>query len=158
VKWGGVDLGGTLGSVKVSPKITKGKIMADQYGTTVLDNRVTGLAVTVETELAETRSLNTWAAIFPSFLLTAGPTGNILAMLQIGRSDRDNAQPLVLHPIVDPDSYTANDFTWYLAYPTEDSQFTYGPSEQVKAKIVWNCYPVLTGSNAPKWGGFGSSL
>lgn len=155
VKWNGVDIGGTTGNVQVEWKYQKGEIKADQLGTSVLDRRITGFEAKVTTEIAEIRDIDAWAVMFPSAtVVTSGGDTAIKFNLPIGHSDRDNARQLNLHPIVAGDADVANEHTFYLAYPSEESEITYSPGEQAKAKIVWNVYPVLTGTEG-QWYQFG---
>jgi len=59
------DLGGTLGDAKVKWQYPKADIKADQFGTTVLDRRVTGYMATVETELTQVRNFDQLKILFP---------------------------------------------------------------------------------------------
>ena len=59
VTYDGVDLGGTLSNVVVNFKYEKAKLMADQYGNTLLDEAISGMEVTVETEIAEVKDKDT---------------------------------------------------------------------------------------------------
>ncbi len=148
VKWGGVDLGGTLGGVTIEPKYSKGEIKADQSGTTVLDRRLNGFECKVSLELAEVRDIEKLATLFPNAVLNMANDG-ITFGLPIGNSDLDQAQELNLHPIVADDSDTSTDWTFFKAFPSEESSFVYGPEEQVKAKLVFNIMPLISGTDEP---------
>lgn len=157
VSWAGQDLGGTMKNAVIDIKIKKHNIVADQYGATNLDMRLNGTEITVTTELSQVRDSNTWAEAFPSAIQTgSGVTGSILFQLPIGRSDLLAANLLTLHPIDRPDADTTQDHNFYLAHPAEATPITYGPGEQSALKVVWNVFPVLTGSGAPKFYKFGS--
>ena len=56
VTYNGVDLGGTLANVVISAKYAKSNILADQSGSTVRDRRVSGVEITVTTELSEIKN------------------------------------------------------------------------------------------------------
>lgn len=65
------ELGGTLNNVNVVIKYEKAEIKADQLGSTVLDRRVKGLIISVETEITQTQDkFNTWKTVFPHALFT----------------------------------------------------------------------------------------
>lgn len=65
VQFKGVDLGGTLGNVKLKVTYSKSDIKADQFGTTVLDKKVSGFNATVETELTQIKDMEQLKVIFP---------------------------------------------------------------------------------------------
>lgn len=143
VNWNGIDLGATLDSVKIEIKTMKAPVNADQYGKTVLDNRLNGYEFKVTTSLAQVRDPQFWSYVFPSATFT---TGTLIFQQNTGRSDRDNAHPLILHPIVMPDGDLTQDHTFYLAHPTEESGIEYGPEKQAKLNLVFSIYPqILTG-------------
>lgn len=139
-----VDLGGTLDNVVLSAKYMKAEIKADQFGTTVLDRRVSGIEVTVTTSLAEIQNKNLMKVLYPHAAL--GGTGpSDLAYLQfntaIGDGDLSNAGILKLHPISKNPTDESTDLYFWQACSSAESEITYGPEEQSKAKIVWNILP-----------------
>lgn len=147
VSWNGVDLGATLDGVTIEIKYMKGEIKADQYGVTVLDRRLNGTEITVTTALGQVRDPLFWSKVFPSAqYATSGMDKSLTFNQETGRSDRDNAQVLVLHPVVLDDTDVSQDHTFYLAHPSEESSIAYGPEDQSKAELVFNIYPqILTG-------------
>ncbi len=152
----GVDLGGTLDNVVVDLSYSKGEIKADQFGTTVLDRRVNGIAAKVTFKIAEVRDSAIWAQIFPNAdYAVSGLNSAIEFRLPIGASDLDNAVPLVLHPVVTDDAELNQDHTFYLAFPEEVSQITYGPEEQSGLQMVFNVYRQVTGG-VSRWYRFGN--
>jgi len=60
-----IDLGGTLGNVVIAMAYKKADIMADQFGKTVLDRRVSGIDIKVTTELVEIQNKDIWKVVFP---------------------------------------------------------------------------------------------
>lgn len=143
-KYDGVDIGGTLGNSKIAWKIKKSEIKADQTGDTALDRRVSGYALTVETELAEIINKATWKILFPNADLIGPDGGGNYAIhwrVKIGASDIAAAKQLLFHPLSLPDNDLSGDQLFYLATASEESEITYGPDQQAKLKIVWNIYP-----------------
>jgi hypothetical protein len=137
-----VDLGGTLGNVVISAKYSKSSIMADQSGTTIRDRRVSGVEVTVTTELAEIQSKDIWKVVFPHATLTGSGTSGTLAFnANIGDSDISNAKQLILHPESKTTIDVTGSYIFYKAVASAESSITYGPTEQAKLKIVWNILP-----------------
>lgn len=151
------DLGGTLGNVVVALKYKKAEIKADQMGDgTVLDRRISGIEVTVTTELAEIKSIGTiWKTVFPSATL-ASDDSTITFVSAVGDSDLTNAGVLRLHPLSLPASDTGNDYYFWKACGAEDSEITYSSKDQTKMKIVWNVLPDFTTTPA-RFAKFGNS-
>lgn len=155
VTLGGVDLGGTLDNVVVDFSYSKGEIKADQFGTTVLDRRVNGIAAKVTLKIAQVRDAEVWSEIFPNAnYADVGGDKAIEFRLPIGASDLDNAVLLNLHPVVVDDSDVSQDHNFYLAFPEEVSQITYGPEEQSGLQMVFNVYRQVTGG-VSRWYRFG---
>ncbi len=154
------DLGGTLGNVLVSIKYKKADIKADQMGDgTVLDRRVSGLEVTVTTELAEIKDIATvWTTIYPIGTL-ASDSAAMTFTSQVGNSDLANAGILRLHPLsIAPASDTSFDYYFWKACASAESEITYSSKDQAKMKIVWNVLPDFTTTPArfAKFGNFSS--
>jgi len=134
-----VDLGGSLGNVVVTTKYTKAEIKADQFGTSVLDRRVSGVEVQVTTELAEIISKDIWKIVFPHVVLAGtNPNKYLDFKSAVGDGDLTNAGILRLHPMsIDPANFN-QDFYFWKACASADSSISMGPTEQMKLKIVWN--------------------
>ena len=141
VKFDSVDLGGTLGNAVLTFKYTKADIKADQLGTTVLDRRVSGLEVSVTTEIAETQNKDNWKVVFPHGTLIPTSTAAFDFNSAVGDGDLSNAKELKLHPLSQPDATVAYDYTFFKACASADSTLTLGPTEQARLKIVWNVLP-----------------
>jgi len=143
VKHGGVDLGATLGNVKVKVETKKAELKADQLGESPIDRRVSGFDVTIETMIAELLNKARWETLFPQGHLV-GAGAAFFFDAQLGDSDRDHALPLILHPLSHADGDLTADLLFYLSTCDAKSELTQGPSEQWKMKALWNVYPDFT--------------
>lgn len=142
VTYNGIDLGGTTGSVVVAAKYAKSDILADQSGSTVRDRRVSGIEITVTTNLAEVQDKSLWKVVFPHATLTGSGTSGTLEFFEnMGDSDLANAATLILHPLSKADGDTSGDIYFYKAVASAESSITYGPTEQAVLSIVWNILP-----------------
>jgi hypothetical protein len=141
VTFDGNDLGGTLSNVVISAKYAKSNIMADQSGSTVRDRRVSGIEITVTTELTEIQNKALWAVVFPHAEYITTGTAAIVFNENMGDSDLSKAKELVLHPLSKADGDLTTDYTFYKATASAESSITYGPNEQARLKIVWNILP-----------------
>ena len=141
VTYNGVDLGGTLGNVVVNAKYVKSEIKADQSGSTVRDRRVSGIEVTVTTELTEIKNKDIWKVVFPHATQITTGTAAIDFKANIGDGDLSHAETLVLHPLSAADADVTTDYTFFKAVASAESSITYGPTEQARLKIVWNILP-----------------
>lgn len=146
VTYDGVDLGGTLGNVTINFKYEKADMKADQAGTTVLDQAVSGLDVTVETEVAEITDKAMLAKVFPNATVVTVLTQTALDFgNQVGeRMLATKANVLILHPLNQADAALDNDWYFYKAAPTEESSYVFSPTDQGKMKIVWRILLDLT--------------
>jgi hypothetical protein len=151
VTYGGLDLGATMGNVAVKIKYSKADMKMDQTGTTIVDKRVSGLNITIESALAQVLDKNIWKKAFPTAsLVTSGLNTGMLFDNKLGLSSYAGAQPLVLHPLNKADADKSNDYNIYKAYPTEESDIVFGPTEQQKLKIVWAVFPDVSQSGYPQ--------
>ena len=141
VTFDGRDLGGTSSNIVISAKYMKAELRADQSGQTVRDRRVSGIEITVTTELTEVLNKDNWKVVFPHTTLLPAGTAAIEFSQNIGDSDLSNALELVLHPLSKADSDLTADYTFYKACASAESSITYGPTEQARLKIVWNILP-----------------
>lgn len=138
VTFNAVDLGATLGNVKVAFKITKAEMKADQYGGTLLDESVSAMECTVETEIAEIRDKDKLAEVFPNAnLIIDGSQKGLDFVNKITTRSTTLAQKLTLHPLREDDAVKDYDWTFWKAMPSEESEYVFSPSEQGKFKIVW---------------------
>lgn len=144
VTFDGVDLGGTLGNISFTAKYMKANIMADQSGQTVRDRRVSGIEVTLTTELTEIQNKDIWKVVFPHATKIGTGTGALAAIKfdqNVGDGDLANAKQLILHPLSKPDADVSTDYTFFKAVASAESSITFGPTEQARLKIVWNILP-----------------
>lgn len=142
VTFNGTDLGGTLSNVVISMKYNKSPIKADQYGDTILDQRVSGQEFLVTTELAETELAANWKVVFPqSNLVTSGGNKQNYFDMRIGDGDLARSAILILHPLSRANADLSGDFKFFKATATGESEVTYSPTGQAKLKIVWRVYP-----------------
>jgi len=142
VTYKGVDMGGTLENVTVKFKYDKAEIKADQLGSTVLDRRVSGMMVEIETSLAQVQDYDKLKSIFPNIdLLTSGGNKSALFTSKLGVSDYDLAGELILHPLNKADADKSQDWLFYKATASEDSEIVFSPTEQQKLKVIWRVYP-----------------
>jgi hypothetical protein len=152
VTFDGVDFGGTLGNVVVSFKYDKAEIKADQLGTTVLDRRVSGMMTQITTEFAEIQNKDKFKQAFPNLdLVTSGPNKLLRMANKLGSSDYDLSKVLILHPLSKADADLSQDWKFFKATPSEESEITFSPTDQMRAKIVWNIYPDQGVSGYPMW-------
>lgn len=138
------DLGGTLGNVTISSKYMKADLKADQFGETVLNRKVSGFQMTVTTEFAEVKNKSLFKILFPHGSLVGSGEKAFDWVTAIGDDDLTNAGKLTLHPLSRASSDVNYDWTFFKACASAESEFVFGPTEQVKAKIVWNILPDMT--------------
>lgn len=138
VFWNGVDLGGTQDNVKIKFKYDQTFLMADQTGKTKLDAAISGMECVVTTSFLQTRDKTKFASLFPNAILSGVSNKYIDFGDQTAVRELTYAQPLRLHPIVDASGSNNNEWYFYKALPSEDSEYTFGPTEQAKLKIDWN--------------------
>lgn len=144
VTLGGVDLGGTdKVTLKIEEKLSP--IKADQLGDTDIDNRVSGLNITVETALDETLLKNNWKVVFRAHkLVTSGGQSSFYIDSQIGASMAALGQLLVLHPLDKPDTDKSADVNIYLATAMPSTEVVQSSTEQQKLKVTFKVYPDFT--------------
>lgn len=143
VTFNSVGLGATLSNVVITTKYEKSPLLADQTGKTVLDQAVSGIEITVTTELAEIQNPDIWAVVFPHADLIVNGSDKAVEFKERtgGAKDSSFAQTLTLHPQSLDASDVTKDHTFFKAVAMEDSGFTFSPTEQQKLKIVWRILP-----------------
>lgn len=148
VNYKGVDLGATLGNVKVIIKEELADLKSDQLGKTVIDRKVSGFNCHVETSIAENQNKNNWKVIFPAHKLITNNIGQKQFYFDstVGFSMADLAGPLILHPLSRVNSDLSGDFLIYLATANGSSEYEFGPDKQIAMKIHWDMYPDFTTS------------
>lgn len=142
VTYNGVDLGGTLEGVSVMIETDKSEIKADQFGTSPLDKRLTGLKVTVKTTLSEVQYKANVKVLFPhQSLITSGPNQAMYFTNPVGGSDIAVAQELKLHPLSKLDADLSGDFKFYKACADEKIEAKFTADKQVGYAVTWTIYP-----------------
>lgn len=142
ITYNSVDLGGSLGNVVVTAKYTKSDIKADQFGTTVLDRRVSGLEINVATEIAEVKNKDFWKVVFPhANEITSGSVKAIQFNSAVGDGDISNSHQLLLHPLSIAAGTVDFDHTFFKATASAESSFELSPTSQAKLKVVFNVLP-----------------
>lgn len=141
IKYDGVDLGGSLGNVKVNVTYDKADIKADQFGTSTLDRVNSGLNVSIETELVEYQNKDILKVVFPNAIeLVSGMNKAAYFVSKVGEHDLSLAKQLILHPLSKQDADLSGDWLFYQAVADGKSVITFGPQEQIKLKLLWNVY------------------
>lgn len=151
LKWAGVDLGGTEGTIKLTGSFKKSDIKADQYGDTVLNRKVSGLEIKIETILTQVKSKAEWKVVFPNARLITAGNGAVYFESAIGQQDSDLAQPLLIHPLTIDDGNLDFDHLIYKAVPESISEIVFGPTKQQGLKIVWHVLPDFTTAPPRFW-------
>jgi len=145
VTYKGVDLGATLGNVKVKITEKLSDLKSDQLGSTIIDKRASGFDVQIETSLAETQLKANWKVLFPTHkLVTNGPNSSFYFDSDVGASMAGVAGALVLHPLSRADSDLSGDIKIFLATAEGQTEYDFSPSAQQAMKIVWTMYPDFT--------------
>ena len=149
------DIGATLDNVVITAKYGKAELKADQYGNSVLDRRVNEITVQVTTSIAEVQNKDVLKILYPhATVIDSGGNKALDFNTNVGDSDLANAGELTLHPLSKDPADVSADWTFYNACSSADSEFSYGPNDQVKAKLVWNILPDLT-VTPPRWFRYG---
>lgn len=143
-----VDLGATLGTIKVAIKTEKAPLHADQTGSTPLDKAISGHMYTVTTEIPQTRDYQLAEYLFPSASALGGapydgaaPSAALQWNNAVGHRDLSVAGQLRIHPQDIALGVESYDMLFYKACPEETSEIDYGPSKQSTWKTVWTIYP-----------------
>lgn len=136
-----LDVGGTLDNVVVNFKFMKAPLKADQSGESLRDEAISGVEITIETSIAETRSNDLLKKIFPNATpIEDSPKKALQWENLIATRMLPNAKVLTLHPLVEADDSLNFDWTIYKAMPSEESSYSFSPTDQGKMKIVWKAY------------------
>lgn len=148
VTYGGVDLGGTdKATLKIEEKISP--LKTDQLGDTDIDDRVSGLKISIETALNETLLKSNWKVVFAAHsLVTQGGNTAFYIDSKVGQSMVALAKPLVIHPLDRPNSDKSADINIYLATAQPSSDLVQSSTEQQKLKVTFKVYPDFSVSNS----------
>jgi len=144
VNYGGIDLGAT-DKVKVKIEEKLSPLKADQMGDTIIDQKVSGFKVTIETSLDEIQLKNNWKVVFPAHkLVSSGGNTMFYFDSQIGASMVSFAKVLILHPLSKPNTDKSTDMYIYLATAMPTSEVDYSSTDQQKLKVTFDIYPDFT--------------
>lgn len=147
VLFGAADLGLTKGGVEVQVTTETYKIVVDQFGSTEINEYITGRNAMVKVPLAET-DLATLALVIPgSTLVTDGTTPTkkkVNVTTTTGISLRTYADELVLHPLAQATSSKNFDFVVPIACPKGDFTFAYKLDEERIYMVEFYALPDLT--------------
>ena len=136
----GQDLGLTMGGVEVEVTTTTHETKVDQFGDTVVNERIMGRNIVVKAPLAET-TLDNLVLIMPGAELKTDntvpdkPKKKVTVKSGVGISLLGLAKELILHPIALPDSDKSEDLVLPLAATAGAMSFAYKYDEE----RVFNC-------------------
>lgn len=144
VKWGGNDLGYTMGGVDVAIKTNTKPVNVDQFGDSVIDEFIMGRTVQITVPMAESDLQKLALAIPGSTLVIDGQTPTKM-MLQVnvnqGQSLRALAQALILHPTANLPTDLSGDFLVPIASPSGNMDFAYTYDKERVYKVTFMGYP-----------------
>lgn len=146
VIFGTQDLGLTKGGVEVTVETQTYKITVDQFGSTEINEYITGRTAMVKVPMAET-DVTLLAEVIPNSTLVTDGTTPTNKKLNVGTSTgtslRDFAAELVLHPIAELAASKNYDFTLPIAAPKGDFQFAYKLDEERIYNVEFYAFPDL---------------
>jgi hypothetical protein len=143
VTFDAVDLGLTKGGVEVNVATMTYKVSVDQFGATEINEYITGRSCLVKVPMAET-DLTLLAGVIPDAVLTTnGAKSKIDVKTSTGKSLRNFAGILKLHPIALQASDANNDFTVPIAAPKGEFTFAYKLDEERIYNVEFQGYPDL---------------
>lgn len=144
VTYGDVDLGLTKGGVEVSITTNKHEVMVDQFGSTAVNDYITGRTGTVKVPMAET-DLAKLLVVIPGAKLVTDATTPSKKKLEIptavGTSLLESALALVLHPTAMATTDKSDDVTVPLASPAGNIQFSFQVENERVYAIEFQMYP-----------------
>jgi len=146
VTFGATDLGLTKGGVEVQIQTQTYKISVDQFGSTEINEYITGRTAMVTVPMAET-SVTLLAAVIPNSTIVTDAVTPTKKKLTVGTSTgtslRDFADELLLHPIAQAASGNF-DFSLPIACPKGDFTFAYKLDEERVYKVEFYAFPDLS--------------
>ena len=111
IEYDGADIGTTEGGVTIKMAEDSAELKTDQNGTQPIDVVITGVAATIECNLADI-TLDQFAFAHKTNVITDGDKKKVLIIPNVGTSLRDNAKKLVVKPYVDG-VVSTNPNDWY---------------------------------------------
>lgn len=147
VKFGDTDLGLTKGGVEVAVATEVYAVTVDQFGTTQINEYITGRTVTVTVPMAET-DLEKFHLILPGSTLVTDSTTSTKKKLMvpsgIGQSLLSIADELVCHPVALPETDLSQDFTVPKTSPKGEFTFAFRLNEERIYSTTFTGYADLT--------------
>lgn len=149
ISFGGQDLGLTMGGVEVEVTTTTHETKVDQFGDTVVNERIMGRNIVVKAPLAET-TLDNMVLIMPGAELKTDnttptkPKKKVVVKSGVGISLLGLAQELILHPIALPDADKSEDLIVPLAATAGAMSFAYKYDEERVFNCEFKGYPDST--------------
>ena len=147
VIFGSTDLGLTKGGVEVQVQTQTYKITVDQFGSTEINEYITGRTAMVKVPMAET-DLALLAAVIPNSTLVTDSVTPSKKKINVGTSTgtslRTFAAKLVLHPLAQSASSKNYDFVLPITCPKGDFTFAYKLDEERVYNVEFYGYPDLT--------------
>lgn len=147
VNFGATDLGLTKGGVEVQVQTSTYKITVDQFGSTEINEYITGRTCMVKVPLAET-DLEKLSAVIPDATLVTDATTptkkKITVESSVGFAMRSFAEKLTLHPIALAAGEKNEDFTVPIACPKGEFTFAYKLDEERVYNVEFYGYPDLS--------------
>ncbi len=148
ISYGGVDLGLTIGGVEVTVGTTTHETKVDQFGESIVEERITGRNVSAKVPMAET-TIENLASIMPgaTLVVKAGdPTKKkVVVKTGIGISLIGLAKELVLHPVNLPVNDKSEDFVIPLAATPGAISFSYKTETERVYNADFKGYPASDG-------------
>jgi hypothetical protein len=144
VTFNAIDLGLTKGGVEVSITTNKHEVTVDQFGSTAINDIITGRTGMVTVPMAET-DLAKLLLVIPGAVLVTDSTTPTKKKLEIptavGTSLIESAKVLTLHPKANAASNKADDVTIPLASPAGDITFSFQVENERVYAIEFRMYP-----------------
>lgn len=148
VTFDGVDLGLTIGGVEVEVTTTTHETMVDQFGETVVEEKIIGRNITAKVPMAET-TLDNLVAIMPGAVKVID--GAVVTKIKvnvstgIGTSLLATAAKLVLHPIANAPTDLSQDLVIPLANTPGGINFAYKIDQERVYQADFKGYPDSNG-------------
>lgn len=138
------DLGLTKGGVEVEITTSRHEVVVDQFGTTAINDIITGRQGLVRVPMAET-DLNKLMVVIPGSTLVRDALEPTKMKLEIptavGVSLIESAKELILHPKHLPASDKSEDVTIPLCSPAGDLSFAFNVENERVYAIEFRMYP-----------------
>lgn len=140
IDYDGTDLGLTIGGVEVVVETQTHKTSVDQFGDTVVAERITGRNITVSLPLAET-TLDNLVAIMPGATKVGSDPYKVEVQSGTGISLLALAKKLTLHPVELPTNDKSRDLIIPKAATAGGMQFAYKSNEEQVYSCEFMGYP-----------------